>query len=157
MCDDCKSIEHCIQNLESLSRETWRDLTEHEIKADVFALDETIRLEETNTKSVLHSWSQKFAAEILADIHSYIKNGRNDFSRTNVKVETEMSACADLAKALTKTYLKGKEAIGGESVDIDMKWLNDWSRRRANIIVRKLIIDIAYKIVSLLYDEEDPE
>jgi endonuclease IV len=154
MCDRInKKLEGCIENLSSLEEpEYWRDFTEHEIRSNITEINDTLKLAEAEGNRVIHDWTHRFAAEILKSIKSLVKQKFNDFSTIMIQPHISAKAVQDISKFIRDVYVKGLESMAAGEIKKD--WLENWSKRKARMMVRRMEVDILFKISNLMYDEE---
>lgn len=148
-------IDECLLNLIELEEQDnmfWREPNEFEKSNNIYEIYDTLEFSEKEGNTIIYNISKKFLEDILLTIKKY-SNTSKDLSKIEVSNKLKNQAIEEIGKMTAKSYLDGVKSIDKKE-QISIKWLSDWSERKAKIATRKLETDMISKIINLLYDEE---
>lgn len=155
MCD-CNKLDNCIRGIMELEEPmAWRDLTEWEIKNNVFDLGKTLQFAEGVTSAVIGNITKKFIDELLASLKYKIEEDK-DLANITLSISTIHEAISEIAFTIRKTYIDGHKSLD-KNVRYNDKWLRGWSIRKAEILVKKIETDLVFKLLNDVYDKEVAE
>ena len=102
--------------------------------------------------NVIKTWAEKFIKIIMGRMEEYVRKG---YEITSVSIEhnTKQEAIADIAKFISLSYIHGHASIK-EETELDHDKLSLWATKKAIMIVKKIEMDMLYRVVMEVYDAE---
>lgn len=137
-----------------MKKEYSRPLTEWEEKNCIEEIDDSLTLSETSTSDVIKKWSDKIFDQLLIECKELVEKGEEDLSAVRLN-EDEFSSedyVFELAEEIMNSYLNGSKTMNGE---VNEEKLQEWCAKKAALLADKIFMDIRFKVVDHLYNEEE--